>query len=58
VGDSKAAILDFYEIYAVAGLQAKLFKNFVGKGNATIEGDHCGRHWDPLRDIVQQVPVR
>jgi hypothetical protein len=57
VGDGKAALLDFDEIDAVAGLEAKLFENVVGEGDATVEGDHCGRHGDPLKDIVSQRPV-
>ena len=58
VGDGKAALLDFDEIDAVAGLQAKLFEDVVGESNAAVEGNHCGRHWDPLDPIVTHGAVR
>jgi hypothetical protein len=35
-----------------------LFENVVGEGDAAVEGNHCGRHWDPLNPIIAHGPVR
>jgi hypothetical protein len=47
--DGETALLNFDKIDAVACLESELFSYVSGEGDATVEGDHCGGHLEPLQ---------
>ena len=53
--DREAALLDFDKLDIVAGLQSKVFAHVRGKGDAAVEGDHCGMHTEHLNSLYPKA---
>ena len=49
--DGEAALLDLDKINIVADFEPEFFAHFGRKGNAAVEGDHCGGHVEPLHTL-------
>ena len=46
--NGKPSLFDFNEIDVIASLESKFFAHVGWKGDAAVEGDHCGGHLEPL----------
>ena len=49
VVDREASLAISDKIHTIANFESKLFANFSGKRDASVESNHCGGHLEPLQ---------
>ena len=47
----EASFAVFDKIHIIANFESKLFANFSGKRDASVESDHGSRHLEPLHPL-------